>query len=952
VDAPGDGTLIVVKNSPGNKYRGGFLIFNGRFIPLRDFLSSSQTVFEKGIRLSTGNRLFVFLRGAPGASLKIEIQKTSSIPPPEVTLSADPDSIRHGESSTLIWNSKNATSCVIAPGIGAVSVNGRISVTPAATTRYIITATGPAGTATDSVTVTVSSLDDIDYGLSLDEQRGGGGLVGETIRILNGNMVEFREDLNFASPHRSGLSFAATYNSKSDKHSSLGHGWSHTYSATLNAAYEVAGEIYLTIVDPTGRVFYFKEESAGIYKGQFHERTRVIAEAGGYVWHRLDGFRYGYSDSGTLLWLEDESENRLELVYDAQNRLDSVADHAGGRELTLNYNSSGLIESISGPITPAVPSGIWASYGYDENENLVTVSYADGSGFVYGYDDPQDTHNLTEQKNTAGHLLNTWAYDAQDRCIENYSVNGTGVTVDYGAEKEIKVTDAYRAMRIYTTEEISGRKRLSSMTGPGGAPYNNSYIVRWEYDNHMNLNGVETAVGTIQRYLDYDDRGNPATVIHAAGTPQQRVITFTFHPEINVPLTRSEDSVLGNGEKATIWDYDNDYDAIPNEDPTGRISRIIEQGFTQDAAGAVTPYEHITTLTYNTKGLVLTIDGPLIGKDDITTFAYDDDSADLLTVIRPLIGATGFSDYNTAGQVGRVKDVNGQSKEFTYDGRGRITATIHQADNSRKTISYNLSGSVAVNTDEDGVSRYFDYDGVTGRLIRRSDMEGNYITYQYDAQGNRIEMSKYDVDDNRNSRKRWSYQQPDIPGKLWKEIKADGTIKEYGYDFEGNIAAVTDFEGHPTFYEYDTLNRLVKVVQPGNGTTSYDYDNHGNLVSVTDAENHETTFVYDDMARMVSTSSPDSGTAIYVYDAAGNLVTKTDAGSITVQYEHDLLNRLTAVWFPDSGQDILYGYDGGINGIGRRTSITDPSGIIDFEYNVHRADPLTIPVLLPVKSRE
>jgi hypothetical protein len=35
VDAPGDGTLIVVKNSPGNKYRGGFLIFNGRFIPLR-----------------------------------------------------------------------------------------------------------------------------------------------------------------------------------------------------------------------------------------------------------------------------------------------------------------------------------------------------------------------------------------------------------------------------------------------------------------------------------------------------------------------------------------------------------------------------------------------------------------------------------------------------------------------------------------------------------------------------------------------------------------------------------------------------------------------------------------------------------------------------------------------------------------------------------------------------
>jgi YD repeat-containing protein len=544
IDAPGNGLLSLTKISSDNKYRGGFMILNRKFILLRDFLSNSQTVFDKGIRLRTRNRLVLFLRGTPGASLNLEIQKTSLTPPPEVTLSADPDSIRNGESSTLIWNSRNATSCVIAPGIGAVSVNGRISVTPTATTRYTITVNGPAGTATHSVIVEVSSPDDIDYGLSLDEQRGGGGLVGETIRILNGNMVEFREDLNFASPHRSGLSFAATYNSKSDRRSSLGHGWSHTYSATLDAAYEMAGEIYLTIVNPTGRVSYFKEETAGIYKGQFYDRTQVMAEAGGYVWHRLDGVRYGYSDSGTLLWLEDESGNRLELGYDTQNRLDQVVDQAGGRMLTFNYDANGLLSSISGPITAAVPNGIWVSYRYDENENLVTVSYADGSGFDFDYADPTDIHNLTQKKNAAGHLLNTWVYDDQDRCVKNYSVNGTGVTVGYGTEKEIKVTDAYGAIRIYTIEEISGRKRLSSMTGPGGAPYNNSYIVRWGYDNQMNLNEVETAAGTIQRYLDYDDRGNPTTVILAAGTPQQRVITFTFHPEISVPLTRMMQSPM------------------------------------------------------------------------------------------------------------------------------------------------------------------------------------------------------------------------------------------------------------------------------------------------------------------------------------------------------------------------------------------------------------------------
>ncbi|MHC4458764.1 MAG: PASTA domain-containing protein, partial [Planctomycetota bacterium] len=544
VDAPGDGTLMVVKNSPGNKYRGGFVIFNGRFIPLRNFFSGRETIFEKDIRLRPTNRFVVFFRGVSRAFLTLEIKKISAISLPEVTFTADPASITRGQFSTLTWRSKNATSCIIAPGIGnvelsgstrvtprettvytltatgpggtvsetvtvnvantppvadagadqnvyvrdivfldgsgskdvdedpldyqwsfisvpqdssatisdsslpnpsflpdrpgiyriqlvvndgaadsdpdsveitatlkmvdvpavvgmhlseaeaaiaatgltlgdvtteynetvpedhvisqdpaagnsvqenspvnltvslgplpppptasivcfpasiqlgdsaelswsstdateaflepdigSVPVNGRLSVSPAATTRYTITVTGPAGTATDSVSVAVMSPDDIDYGLSLDEQQGGGGLVGETVRILNGNMVEFREDLNFASPHRSGLSFAATYNSRSSIKTSLGHGWSHSYSATLDPAYELAGETYLQIVDPTGRVAYFKEQSAGIYTGQFHERTRVVAEAGGYVWHRLDGVRYGYSDSGTLLWL-------------------------------------------------------------------------------------------------------------------------------------------------------------------------------------------------------------------------------------------------------------------------------------------------------------------------------------------------------------------------------------------------------------------------------------------------------------------------------------------------------------------------------------------------------------------------------------------------------------------------------------------------------------------------
>ena len=88
-------------------------------------------------------------------------------------------------------------------------------------------------------------------------------------------------------------------------------------------------------------------------------------------------------------------------------------------------------------------------------------------------------------------------------------------------------------------------------------------------------------------------------------------------------MTRSETSVLGAGNKLTIWDYDDDYDSTPNENPTKLISRIVEQGFTKDATGATVSYEYVTTLTYNSKGQLLSIDGPLAGSADTTSFAYE-----------------------------------------------------------------------------------------------------------------------------------------------------------------------------------------------------------------------------------------------------------------------------------------------------------------------------------------
>ena len=234
-------------------------------------------------------------------------------------------------------------------------------------------------------------------------------------------------------------------------------------------------------------------------------------------------------------------------------------------------------------------------------------------------------------------------------------MDGTGASLDYVSATQVDVTDAYGTIRTYTIGEINGQKRVTAMQGLAAAPYDGSSLVRWQYDGLMNLTEVETAGGTVHQYQNHDARrrsGRP--VILAAGELEERTISYTYHPEMNLALTRSEASVLGSGDKLTIWDYDDDFDTTANENPTNLVSRIIEQGFTKDASGTTVPYEYITTLTYNAKGQLLTIDGPLTGTADTDSFGYDPVNGNLLSVTRPLIGSTSFADHDAAGQVGEA----------------------------------------------------------------------------------------------------------------------------------------------------------------------------------------------------------------------------------------------------------------------------------------------------------
>jgi peptidoglycan-associated lipoprotein len=75
---------------------------------------------------------------------------------PTVTLRATPSVIDQGQSSSLSWNSTNATELRLEPGLGSVGPQGSTAVKPERSTTYTLTAKGPGGEAEATARVTVN----------------------------------------------------------------------------------------------------------------------------------------------------------------------------------------------------------------------------------------------------------------------------------------------------------------------------------------------------------------------------------------------------------------------------------------------------------------------------------------------------------------------------------------------------------------------------------------------------------------------------------------------------------------------------------------------------------------------------------------------------------------------------------------------------------------------------
>ena len=136
-----------------------------------------------------------------------------------------------------------------------------------------------------------------------------------------------------------------------------------------------------------------------------------------------------------------------------------------------------------------------------------------------------------------------------------------------------------------------------------------------------------------------------------------------------------------------------------------------------------------------------------------------------------------------------------------------------------------------------------------------------------------------------------------------------------------------------------TLKTIQKSGPDGEITTSFEYDGIQRLVRVTDTEGNVTTSTYDMGDRRTEVNHPASGITSFTYDALGNVLTKQTANLAKVgkfiTYDYDY-QRLTGINYPDHPENNVKYYYGGRNAsqnrIGRLMLREDGTGAIEYFY--------------------
>jgi len=696
---------------------------------------------------------------------------------------------------------------------------------------------------------------------------------------------------------------------------------------------------HLTLTQDDDQHWHIKDKHGTIYD---FEKANFLADGRLTAIHDRNNntLTYTYYPDGKLYRITDGFSRYMELTYDANGHLFTLS--AGAR--TVTYEILG--------------------------DDLKKVTYPDGSFVSYTY---ESGHRLLTAVDSEGHVIEDHQYDPADPLHKVIHTESDGGNYAYTltrtdpAQPTVRNERDFPITTIYTVNPLTG-VATDRTGGPGCSSCGDAGDATHKtYDAYLNVTDIVDGLGT-RTHMTYNGNGNILTrtenCILQSGVCQPNELSRTTshtYDAFSLPTAIGVPTVGTCVDPISQQPITQRFTTLTRDPANGNLMNARITGCDRDQ-----PLEVVTSYDYDGHGQVAIIDGPR-EVNDVTHFDYYlDDHTDinlrgrLHTVTIGAMPPTTYSGYDVFGNVGMVTDPNGVQTTFIYDARDRLrfhrirvipdqdTDELDMVSEYRYDSAGNLHRLRKPNCFEQGASCdytfEYEYDGVN-RLREIHDRYGNKIIYGYDHEGNR---TREEFKDASNASQRVTDFKYDDFNRLEYVCYNPASVEDCGpaYDFfqyyaDGNRLSERDPENHTTTYEYDALKRLWKSHQGPVGntlTTEYGYDMLDGLNLVKDPRYLETTYKNDDLGRHRETTSPDTGITHDDYDEAGNLATSFDANGVTTTRTYDDLNRLlTTTYEHDPDPDIMYSYSYDsldvLFGIGRRTGMTDPSGMTMYGYD-------------------
>lgn len=656
-----------------------------------------------------------------------------------------------------------------------------------------------------------------------------------------------------------------------------------------------AGNVTEYEYDAGSRLIRILLSNGGVISNEYDVMGRLVKK----ILPDGEVISYSFDENGDQI-LVKKGEYERHFEYDRNHRVIKNYDDMG-RKQELSYDFRGKVQQV------VSEDGIEKRYEYDACGRCISVEDILGRKMEYSYD---CWGNLVSVKDAAGRRVN-YEYDAVGLLKKAVYPNGNWTEYVYDANRNLICKKQQDGYELFYQYDVLNR---AVVIGD-----NQKHCISFEYNEAGEVCKKTDSLGNSTQY-EYTENGKLRKVTDALGN-------VTVYSYDSMDSLETISGVIDEEEVCQLRyqrTYGGKIKTITNAkgqnrqyvyDSKGNMTSLI------DEAGNYTSYE------YDKNGNVRRI---IYSDQKEAAFSYD--SHGRMTEIADWSGKTRFS-YDTVGRL--VRSVNGRGKEMHYTWGSadellsmkypdREIVTYQYDDLKRRTgvsvgdwgvsYGYNENGRLEFKQFNNGVRESFCYNQ-SGQVSEHAFCYNDGIMrreqFEYDLMGNKSCKKLLDEKEQKLEDEKYDF---DALNRLIKVTTLDGTETHMEYDARGN-RVMKQFSSGMEQYSYNELNQLVQLVENCDGkvnTTNYTYDVCGNLLSE-ESQEEVKFFNYDARGRLVEMSGTKIPHGIYEYDSFSHrLSEKIDDNhhqytkEYLIDYNHPF-QRIVGIETNGKGENYLWG---------------------------------------------